>query len=129
MMDKKLLAYCGLYCPKCYKNSVSQAAMVLRREMLAASLRDACGDNPSLRESEPLRRTLDGLIAMKCPKPCRDGGGTKDCGIRACCLKKGIEGCWECAGFERCQRLKAQFVKNIMEIKQRGIENFVKGLR
>ena len=50
-MDRtRLVAYCGLYCPKCYKNSVSNAALSLRNEMRSASLKDTSGKNPVLKE-------------------------------------------------------------------------------
>ena len=33
-----------------------------------------------------------------CPG-CRSGGGDAGCRQRLCCVKRGIDGCWECAGF------------------------------
>jgi hypothetical protein len=124
-MEKSLVAYCGLYCPKCYRNAVSEAALSLRREMEKAREKDTCGKNPSLRESESFKKTIDELIAMKCSQPCRQGGGHLDCSIRKCCRRKGIEGCWECAGFKKCPHLKEQFVRNIKAIKKLGIEGFI----
>jgi hypothetical protein len=125
MNNKKLVAYCGLYCPKCYRNTVSGAALSLRREMLSASLKDTCGKNPSLRESESFRKDMDGLISLKCPKPCKAGGWNPECRIRECCVSNGRAGCWECAHFEKCLHLKEQFVRNIREIRKSGIGGFV----
>ena len=135
-MDKKLVAYCGLYCPTCYRNAVSESALSLRREMLGASLKDTCGKNPSLRESESFRKTMDELISLKCPKPCRRGGGVPDCNIRNCCMRKGIEGCWECADFETCKKLdflktfhEDAHLKNLRTLKKLGLDSFINGKR
>jgi hypothetical protein len=125
-LEKSLVAYCGLYCPKCYRNTVSEAALSLRREMLSASLKDTCGKNPSLRESDTFRKAIDELIALKCPRPCKVGGWDPQCRIRECCVTNGRAGCWECSGFERCKHLKEQFVRNIRKIKESGIDNFIK---
>jgi len=40
-----------------------------------------------------------GICIHDCQPSCRGGGGSEDCYQRACCISKGLEGCWECDGF------------------------------
>ncbi|RLC58086.1 MAG: hypothetical protein DRH89_01965 [Candidatus Cloacimonadota bacterium] len=45
-------------------------------------------------------------VKLRCRKTCRNGGENLFCKIRKCCLKKEIEGCWECNDFENCSKLE-----------------------
>ena len=123
-MDKKgimSVAYCGLYCPLCYKMRVAEAAEKLKRELDAAKAKDASflEDNPGLKPS------LDSLVGLRCLKFCREGGGKPNCRIKKCCEDKKYVGCWECLDYERCDKLKAQFVSNIKQIRESGIDCFI----
>lgn len=119
--NEKLVSYCGLYCPKCYKMVVSSAA-----ELLNDSLKNThiCGsiNDPS----DGFKKELEKLVSIRCPRVCKDGGGKPDCKIRKCCLRKNLVGCWECEDFEECENLKEQFITNIKKIKKLGISGFVK---
>ncbi len=109
--DKNLIAYCGLYCPSCYKMVVSEAAESLKHALENTHI---CGST-----NEPSKRfkdELDNLISLRCPKVCKEGGGNPNCAIRKCCLGKNIAGCWECKDFEKCENLTEQFVGNIKKI-------------
>ena len=118
--NENLIAYCGLNCAECfgYKLTVSEAAKSLRRELRAAKLKDAWKEIPFLGEYEPFKKALDGLAMLRCPKACRGGGGNPWCKIRKCCQKKGLEGCWECADFETCNKLKDRYVKELKKIQK-----------
>ncbi len=128
--DIILIAYCGLNCAECfsYKKTVSEAAKSLRRELRAAKLKAAWKGIPFLGEYEPFKKSLDGLAMLRCAKPCRDGGGNPWCKIRKCCQKKAIVGCWECALFEGCAKLRPEYLKSLKKIKRVGLEKaFRKG--
>ena len=120
------VGYCGLDCAGCfsYTKTVSEAAKSLRRELRVARLKDAWNDVPFLGEYEPFKKTLDGLARFRCSKLCREGGGNPWYRIRKCCQKEGIEGCWQCADFETCNKLAARYLKNIRKIKEVGIDGF-----
>lgn len=119
-LDLSLIGYCGLNCAECfsYKKTVSEAAKSLRRELRAAKLKDAWKDIPFLGEYESFKKSLDGLAMMRCTKGCRDGGGNPWCKIRKCGQKKELDGCWQCAGFETCNKLVDRYVKEIKKIKK-----------
>jgi len=127
-MKDKLIAYCGLYCPKCYKMTISEAAINLKKEL---DNKQGCGKLNCLSESFKLE--LDELIALRCNKICKDGGGSLDCKIRKCCIEKSFDGCWECNDFESCDKLSLQFVENLksisnnaaLKLKQINVENYL----
>ena len=119
--NKNLIAYCSLYCPKCYKMTVSEAAIKLQKELKNPHI---CGKFQFL--SKEFKKDLDKLIKLHCPKLCKAGGGDKNCLIRKCCLKKKINGCWECVDFKVCDKLKEQYVGNIKRIRKIGINNYLK---
>jgi hypothetical protein len=79
-----LVAYCGLYCPKCYKMKVADAAEFLKKE-----LENARNKGAKFLENFPtLEQNLDNLTKLKCAKFCREGGGKTSCSIKSCCLSK-----------------------------------------
>ncbi len=119
--DKNLVAYCSLYCPKCYKMTISEAAEALKNEL----------ENPHFRGkeqflSESFLENLNDLIKIRCTKICKEGGGNSECQIRKCCVQKRIDGCWECTDFEICGKLKEQYINNIKEIKELGFGGYIK---
>lgn len=116
-----LVACCGLYCPKCYKNTVAEAAELLKKELENAKTKGA-GFLENLPEIEEV---LNGLIKLRCSKFCREGGGKSSCKIKICCKNKNIEGCWECGDTKACPNLKEQFIGNIGKIKKLGINGFI----
>jgi len=115
------VAYCGLYCPKCYKIRVAQAAESLKAELENAKVKGAV----FLENFPDIGRVLNSLIELRCSRFCHEGGGKSSCKIKICCNEKNIEGCWECETFEKCPNLKEQFVNNIREIKEKGINEFI----
>ena len=116
---EKLISYCGLYCPRCYRMVVSAAARNLKVVIKSSHICESTND-----PSNQFIKELNKLIGLRCPKICQDGGGKTNCLIRQCCMAKRLIGCWECDGFENCTHLKKQFVKNIKKIKEVGVYAF-----
>jgi hypothetical protein len=108
--DKNLIAYCGLYCPTCYKMVVSGAAQSLKNALKNTHICGSVSD-----PSKQFKNELNDLISLRCPKVCKKGGGNPNCAIKKCCLSKRVNGCWECDSFKTCKNLTKQFVGNIMK--------------
>lgn len=79
---------------------------------------------------------LGTMVRFRCHTGCRSGGGPPSCGIRECCQKKGLEGCWECLEFESCTKLDFLkpvhddgHIKNLRLLKRKGPAEFVRGKR
>ena len=119
----RTVAYCGLYCPKCYKMKIAFSAKQLLFELESAQKKGASflQDDPSIRE------ILDKLIDLECMKFCREGGGkSATCPIKACCDEHNIIGCWECPDFGSCKTLKKQFFDNNCKLREVGLEKYIK---
>ena len=142
---KELTSYCGLYCGDCIRYR-SRAAE------LARDLLNECQDTQfgeyaeykcsSVKQFDPVkqlthykecREVLEAIVDLQCNSPCRMGGGCSafSCGILDCCLKKKLEGCWECEEFENCDNfdpLKAchgeRPQKHLSMIKELGLDNW-----
>ncbi len=144
MSHESQVAYCGLYCGDCIIRTGRLAP--LARELLGQMRRTEFGKlaeglpeimpNPfaALKDSESCMSVLDSMIHLDCNRLCKDGGGSPECRIRACCQRKGFEGCWFCDEFESCEILswvdpvnKDAHRKNIRIIQQHGIDEFLKG--
>ena len=118
--DKRLVAYCSLYCPKCYKMTISEAATKLKNELGNPHL---CGKTQLL--SDSFISNLNKLVEFRCTKICKDGGGNPKCIIRQCCIQKKLNGCWECSNFESCNKLNKQYICNIKRIKEIGLKGYL----
>jgi len=77
---------------------------------------------------------LGAMVKLRCHKACKGDGGPPFCKMRKCCQKKGIDGCWECADFEKCDKLDFlksghgdAHIKNLRKLKKAGVEGFLKG--
>ena len=124
MSDAKgLIAYCGLDCAECfsYKMTVSDAAKSLRRELRVARLKEGWNEIPFLGEYWAFKKSLDGLAMLRCPRPCREGGGNPWCKIRKCAVKKGVAGCWECDNLSTDNELNKRYLVNIAKIRKPGL--------
>ncbi len=121
--DLNLVAYCGLYCPECYKMKIANAADSLNSELETAQTKGA-----KFLESYPsLKQILNDLSDLHCTKFCREGGGKSSvCVIKKCCDNHNIKGCWECIDFNNCKILKKQFIDNVKKIQKVGVENYIK---
>ncbi len=140
--DKKLIAYCGLYCGDCvnYKGKIADLARDLRKKLRQEKFdRVSKGLSKYFKEFKDYEKcyaTLGAMVRLRCSKVCRDGGGPPFCKIRKCCEKKNIQGCWKCEEFEICTKLdflkpihEDAHRKNLRKIKKQGTEKFINGKR
>ena len=118
----RFIAYCGLYCPKCYKMKIAASAEKLLDELEPAQKR---GDT-FLDKDLFLKKKLTKLVSLRCTKFCREGGGKSSCPIKTCCIKHNINGCWECSDLDSCKKLKPQFTENSKRLRDLGLNDFIK---
>lgn len=117
----ELIGYCWIYCPKCYRMKVSEAAEKLLFELESVQSKGA----KYLEETPLLKEGIEKLVAKKCHMFCRARQGESPCAIKNCCLPKNILGCWECEEMESCEKLNQQFLENCKKIKELGIDKFI----
>ncbi len=135
--SRRYTAGCGLYCKDCIpsRHSFFDAAVDL-----AARMDEMGFDRYAVLKSErddafigygQFRRYLSSIASLRCSAPCSEGGGKKDCTVRACAREKGYAGCWECAGFGTCPKLRAFAAfhgdtprTNLMLIREYGIDRW-----
>ncbi len=118
----RCIAYCGLYCPKCYKMKIAASAKQLLLELESAQEKGA----KFLQESLEITPALNKLIALECKKFCREGGGkSATCPIKACCDDHEAIGCWECPDFDSCKKLKPQFLANNKKLRELNIDGYI----
>lgn len=142
--DKKLIAYCGLYCDDCFGHNgrIPDLARDLRKELRAAKFEKFASEISKLNFAKVYEHypecyeVLGAMVKFRCKKGCREGGGPPFCKMRKCCQKKGIDGCWECDEFETCKKLDFLkpvhddgHIKNLRRLKKKGPDEFVKGKR
>lgn len=87
------------------------------------------------KEMPTFMNVLDGIIKIQCKATCQEadgcsnGGETKQCKALKCLKSKNYDGCWQCAEYENCDKLK--FLKlsygyviedNLKIIKENGVE-------
>jgi hypothetical protein len=137
MEDRRLLAYCGLYCGDCagYSGAIADAAGDLIRILERYEFRRTakCLFAEQISDYEGFHESLAFIAELRCPKICRNRRDDEtDCEIRACCINKGLYACHECADFEVCSRLKGHealhgdaCVRNLKAIKDMGLEAWI----
>jgi hypothetical protein len=139
--DSDLVSYCGLFCPDCplFKGKVSDIAKDLRKELRRVEY-DAfakyISNFPSgkyFKKFNIFYSVLGSLVKYRCENSCKLGGGSKDCEIRQCNLKKKFKGCWECSEYKFCNKLDAlnslhgnKHRKNLKRICENGISEMLK---
>jgi len=116
------IAYCGLYCPRCYKIKIATSSGQLLTELESAQDKGA----KFLQESPELKSTLVKLIALKCKKFCReDRKKSANCAIKLCCDEHKIIGCWKCPDLDSCKKLRSQFLANNKKLKKLDIDKYI----
>jgi len=133
--DKNLIAYCGLYCGDCfnYKGEIAALARDLRKKLREENFAVASqGLSRYFKEFahyEQCYAVLGAMVRLRCKRGCKGGGGNPACKAIACCQKKDIAGCWECAEFETCTRLDFlkpihgdEHLKNLRKLKKQGVK-------
>jgi len=136
------IAYCGLYCEECFGHTgqIADLARDLRAELRKARFDRIAGalanesffkvfaDYPQAYE------LLGALVKLRCKNMCKGGGGPPYCKIRRCSQGKALAGCWECAGFETCDKLKTlapahndAHIRNLKKLRRSGVAGFISG--
>ena len=141
MKDKDLTAYCELYCGDCirFKCRASDLSALLLDELEKSRFQEYAKvkrhNAKELEHYESMITSLKGISSIKCVVPCRLGGNGCDgsCQIIGCVKEKAIEGCWDCAEFETCDKLifLKPFhgdapLKNLLIIRDIGINSWAK---
>ena len=137
-----MIAYCGLYCQECpsHTGRIADLARDLRKELrtfrydkVAESL-SSISFFKDFKHYPECYQVLGGLVKMRCKRGCKEGGGPPFCKIRKCCVKKGIEGCWECDDFKTCTKLDFlrpshgdAHLKNLRILGRQGVDHFLEG--
>jgi hypothetical protein len=141
MNGSELTGYCGLYCGDCirYRSKASDLAKSLLKEFETTKFSEYAkvkrSHVPELESYEQVVSVLTAISQLKCETPCRLGGDgcAGSCLIIKCVREKSLEGCWECAEYETCE--KVDFLKpfhgdtplrNLRKIKELGIEDWAK---
>lgn len=137
MDNKKLLAYCGLYCGDCggYSGEIADAAEILKEKLKKYKFERTAKYlfSKPLKDYNKFVKMLDFITDMKCTAICRERKvGETTCAIKKCCIEKGYYACHECHDFETCDKLKTMTglhrdscVKNLKAIKEMGVEKWV----
>ncbi len=144
MDEKDVVTFCGLCCLDChgYTGKIADLARNLRKELRAAKYEKFAASvskypfAAAFRQYPECYELLGQMVKFRCKKGCRNGGGPPFCKIRKCCTGKGIDGCWQCAGAESCDKLDFlndthgdAHKKNLSILKKKGVAGFVKGKR
>jgi len=142
VVDKELVAYCGLYCGDCfgYRQKIPDLAGDLKKELDECNFKRNADFFAQIPFFKPFRhynefyKLLGFLENLRCDKACRGGGGPPFCEIRKCCQENDMEGCWECHEFENCKKLDFlravhddAYIRNLKIIKNKGVDEFIKG--
>jgi hypothetical protein len=142
--EKNLVGYCGLFCGDChgFNGRIPDLARDLREELrksrydLFAGFMAQSPFGKDFKQYDECYKVLGAMVRFRCRKGCRNGGGNPACKIRKCAQKKGYEGCWLCAEFEKCENLNFLISvhgdahkKNLRGIKRSGLKPFIEGKR
>jgi hypothetical protein len=74
------------------------------------------------------------MAELKCVTVCREREDNSiTCPIRKCCKERGFYACYECDGFENCDKLRSfmnglhtvSCLKNLKAIKEMGLEDWI----
>jgi len=140
--NKKLLAYCGLYCGDCagYSGEIANTAKKFKKVLEKYKFDRTAKSlfSKELKDYDKFCEMLGFITGLKCPQTCREReDSSTSCKIRKCCKDKGFYACYECDDFKTCNILKSleglhqdSCVKNLEAIKKMGLETWIiKGKR
>jgi hypothetical protein len=138
-MDEReeLLGYCGLSCGDCggYSGEIAESAGQLKEtlsrwkfELTAKHLFPK-----RLKDYVHFVEMLEFISTLKCDAICRHRKrGDVSCAIWKCCTDKGFYACYECEGFDDCDKLKSleplhkdSCVKNLNAIREMGLKEWI----
>jgi hypothetical protein len=137
MNNEEYVSLCGLYCLDCIpsQNKLFETANELQELLVQlkfdeyAKLKSV--NNTAFRDYSTFQKVLEEIIKLKCPAPCRLGGGKPECKVKACVQSHPYSGCWECGNYKSCELLLAlkkvhTNLENHLElIQNEGINNFI----
>ncbi len=111
MIERSLLAYCGMYCGEClgYSGVIANAAgdflKVLDKYQFEKTAENVFPND--LGEYDKFIDMLEFMGGLRCNTICRgvDRGESK-CGIRQCAIENGYYACNECEEYEDCEKLE-----------------------
>lgn len=112
-MDEKFTAWCGLCCTDCIPSNHGFFYLVHNLEEILSDFqfneyaRLKAEKNPIFAEYPVFIKVLKEIESLKCPRPCREGGGKPDCEIRKCAQGREYSGCWECGDRHTCTKLNS----------------------
>ena len=110
-MDEKVISYCGLWCNDCIPSrkdffSLADSFDEMLKDLqfehyanLKSEVTKEFGDYPAFLS------VLHRIRELRCPGPCRPGGGKHGCIIRQCAKDKDFTGCWHCPTRRECGHL------------------------
>lgn len=111
-MNDKLTSYCGLYCSDCIPSneelfsSIEKLAILLKNLQFEEYANLKSKGQPRLSQYPVFSEVLNEILLLRCPAPCRNGGGKDECSIRKCCKSNNHNGCWECGDRKSCNILE-----------------------
>lgn len=111
-MDENLTAYCGLCCADCIPSQEEFFALVDRLDQMLDQLQfDKYAELKSAQNIKDFEdyptfiSVLRQIKKLRCPVPCRQGGGKSSCEVRDCVQRKLLKGCWDCEDSRKCSLL------------------------
>ena len=110
-MNEKYTAFCGLCCIDCIPSNHEFFNIVQNIEEMLSDLQFdeyaklRARNSPIFEEYPTFIKVLKEIESLKCPVPCREGGGKPECEIRNCVQGKSHLGCWECIDRYTCTKL------------------------
>ena len=139
--SKELLAYCGFYCGDCfgYTGVIADAAETFKEVLDRHQFRRTAESvfSGQLRDYGKFCEMLEFMTGLRCPGICRraESEGPSSCSVRKCCREKGFFACYECDGFETCDKLLSlhkglhtdSCLKNMKDIREMGLEAWLVG--
>ena len=110
-MNDQLTAYCGLCCVDCIPSREEFFRLIDKMDAMLADMQfekyaELKAETEEIFQAYPtFLSVLHHIRDLRCPKPCRQGGGKPDCAIRQCAKNKGLPGCWACDIRRPCEKL------------------------
>ena len=110
-MNEYFTAFCGLCCIDCIPSNYGFFKIVNNLEEVLSDIqfdeyaRLKAEKNPVFKEYPTFLKMLKEIDSLKCPVPCKEGGGKPDCAIRKCAQGREYSGCWECRDRLNCTKL------------------------
>lgn len=110
-LNKDLTSYCGLCCADCIPSNDGFFSLIENFENMLEGLQFdeyaalKSESDGRFKEYSGFLSVIKAMKSLKCPGPCRLGGGKKECAVRDCALSKGLEGCWGCGERPGCSLL------------------------